>query len=99
MIRCLLSKAKVVWDSIGKTNFRHAERVKANQPRILLLLYPFVQALGAKFPLSLVFAPIALWMLAVAIVVAAAARGASTPFLAGVCGVGLATLPLSTNSV
>jgi hypothetical protein len=90
-------KAKVVWDSIEKGNFSGMlNGVKANRPPgSSLLLYPFgFQPSVRSFLFRSVFVPIALWMLAMAIVVAAAARRTSDAILGGCLVVGLATLPL-----
>jgi hypothetical protein len=90
-------KAKVVWESLSKANFAGTlNGVKANRPPgSSLLLYPFgFKPSVRSFLFRSVFAPIALWMLAVAIAVAATSRRASDAVLGGCLAVGLATLPL-----
>ena len=90
-------KGAVVWSALSKGNLAGTlNGVKANRPPgSSLLLYPFgFKPSVRSFLFRSVLAPIVLWTLALAIVVAAVARRTSDAVAGGCLAVGLATLPL-----
>lgn len=90
-------KATVVWSALSKGNLAGTlNGVKANRPPgSSLLLYPFgFKPSVRSFLFRSVLVPIVLWTLAIAIAVAAVARGSSDAVVGGCLAVGLATLPL-----